>query len=228
MPIGIAGSKRIEMTELQTQSVALDEYDEDTQREYLVSLAHMYKKAKVGDALFKEICQGRAEIAAARGDFFSTCGEFAMFLLERMGYRGPVLNRDIYSATGTQTRSWVSGKNIEYLFMRARREGVFSEYLLSKQKARRPQPGDIVYISDQVNPRSEHVFMLESIDTADGWELWNSIDGGQGGVKTQHIGEVRRGFDQSTGKLAGRYVIGWVNIILLDLVERANLKLPSA
>lgn len=238
MPNHLTGSKRIEVTELENSSVVLSEYDEDSQREYFLSLAHIYKDAKVGDAKFKEICQGRA--AAAAGKLFSTCGEWAQFLLERAGYRGPMLNRDLFYA-GQKSLSWRDGKNIEYLFSRARKEGAFSEYLLSKQKTKRPQPGDICYIAVQGRPLTEHVFMHEAIDAIPGsvYELWSSIDGGQGGIKTQHIAECRRLFDPRNGMLygvaedknkkklptgEGRPLIGWVNIALLEFTAPANLK----
>lgn len=245
MPNGITGGKRIEMSELTESSVLLSECDEDTQREYLISLAHMYKDAKVGDGKFKEICQGRSEGPAARNELFSTCGEWAMFLLERMGYRGPVLNRNLFDAEGRKTRTWVQGKNIEYIFTRGRREGLFVEYLLSKQKGKRPSPGDIAYIAVQGRPVTEHVFMFEGFDANPGskYELWTSVDGGQGGNRNQHIAECHRVFDQASGKVfgvgrsasgeleprgEGREVVGWLNVALLELVAEANLHLPTA
>jgi hypothetical protein len=163
-----------------------------------------------------------------------------MFLLERFGYRGPVLNRDLFDASGKKVRTWRSGKNIEYLFMRGRKEGAFIEYLLSRLKDRRPQPGTIVYIGNQGKPSSEHVFLFESdVVTDDGVELWSSIDGGQGTRLEQRISERLRVFDQTTGKLfdahevgpgkwqrsgSGRRVIGWLDPVLLELTEKANLK----
>lgn len=237
MPNTLTGSKRLEVTDLMNSSVILAEYDEDSQREYFLSLAHMYKDAKVGDEKFKEICQGRAEAPAAAGHLFSTCGEWAHFLLERAGYRGPVLNRDLWDA-GQKIRAWQDGKNIEYLFNRSRKEGAFSEYLLSKQKSKRPQCGDICYIAVQGKPSTEHVFMVEGVDVLDGstYELWSSIDGGQGGITTQHIAECKRMFkngllygahQDANGRWLpggeGRPVIGWVNIALLEFTAKANL-----
>jgi len=147
------------------RSIQLCNYDEDTQREYIQTLAHMYKHAKVGDPQFIEICQGRAEPCAKRNELFSTCGEFAHFLLDRAGYRGPILNRDIFGEMeGTRAeyrlQKWKQGKNLAYLFYRGRKEGVFIEYQLSKNKDKRPQTGDIVYVSNGP-PNTEHVFYLD-------------------------------------------------------------------
>lgn len=241
MPNTLTGSKRLEVADLMNSSVILSEYDEDSQREYFSSLAHMYKDAKVGDEKFKEICQGRAEGPAAAGHLFSTCGEWAQFLLERAGYRGPVLNRDLWYA-GQKSQAWQSGKNIEYLFSRARKAGAFSEYLLSKQKSKRPQCGDICYIAVQGKSSTEHVFMFEGLDSATGiYERWTSFDGGQGGVNGQHIAECHRVFDTRNGMLygmspggvllphgEGRPLIGWVNIALLEFSEPANLRVWTA
>lgn len=241
MPNGLAGNKRIEMVALQAGSVILSDYDEDTQREYFNSLAHIYKNARVGDVQFKEICQGRAEGPAKSGSLFSTCGEWCHFLLERAGYRGPILNRDLFDESGKKTRSWVDQKNLSYLYTRGRKEGVFTEYLLSRQKGRRPSCGDICYIAVQGKPRTEHVFMFEGLTpVADvAYEIWTSFDGGQGGIQTQHIAECRRVFDLRNGMLyglahdkngkpfpvgEGRPLIGWVNITLLPFTEPANLR----
>lgn len=240
MPNGLTGDKRIEdMLILQAGSVILSEYDEDSQREYFDSLAHIYGKAKVGDAQFHEICQGRAEGPAKSGKLFSTCGEWCHFLLERAGYRGPILNRDLFDDSGAKTRSWADGKNINRLFDGARKEGAFTEYLLSKQKSRRPACGDLCYIAVQGQPHTEHVFMFEGFDVLDGsgYELWTSFDGGQGGVADQHIAECKRMFkngilygahQDSNGRWLpgseGRPLIGWVNIALLPFTEPANLR----
>jgi hypothetical protein len=240
MPQGITGPKRIDLLTLGNRSINLWEYDEDTQREYIQTLAHMYKHAKVGDPQFIEICQGRAEPMAKAGQLFSTCGEFAMFLLDRAGYRGPILNRDLDepdpNGTGWLRRKWKRGKNIYMLFTKARKEGVFVEYLLSRDKGKRPNRGDIIYVSNGT-PKTEHVFYFDGINTGPfGEELWVTIDGGRGGIKTQHIGEGEKYFDQDSGKVyawdsgtesrkgSGRRVIGWLNPILLEFTSPANLK----
>lgn len=243
MPNTLTGSKKIEVAQLMNSSIILSEYDEDSQREYFQSLAHMYKAAKVGDAQFQEICQGRAERSAKVGHFFSTCGEWAMFLLERAGYRGPVLNRDLFDEAGKKVRAFADGKNIEYIFSRGKKEGAFTAYMLSNRKSSRPQLGDICYIAIQGRPRTEHVFMFEGLDQIpnSSYELWTSFDGGQGGVTDQHIAECKRIFNQKTGmvydvnedatgrrtpKGEGRPLIGWLNIALLGFTEPANLHSP--
>lgn len=240
MPQRVTGRKRVDVLTLGSRSVNLWEYDEDTQRDYIQALAHMYKHAKVGDLQFIEVCQGRAEREARAGRLFSTCGEFAMFLLDRMGYRGPILNRDLDepnpNGTGWLSRKWQIGKNITYLFNRGRKEGAFVEYLLSKDKRKRPSRGDIIYVSNDT-PSSEHVFYFDGIDwSSDGeQELWATIDGGQGSIKTQHVAEGLKAFSPRTGRVykwnrekertegAGRRVIGWLNPILLEFTSPANL-----
>jgi len=245
MPGLMTGSKRMDMLDLANsgRSIQLYSYDEDTQREYIQTLAHMYKHAKVGDPQFIEICQGRAEPCAKRNELFSTCGEFAHFLLDRMGYRGKILNRDIISVdpdTGAEhlLQKWKSQKNITYLFYRGRKEGAFVEYQLSKNKSKRPSTGDIIYVSNGP-PNTEHVFYFDGTDRG-GFsyeqELWATIDGGQGGRKTQHIKEGLKAFDQRTGRVykwdrdnlrkvgKGRKVVGWLNPILLEFTAPAHLR----
>lgn len=244
MPQGITGHKRIDLLKLGNRSINLWEYDEDTQREYLQTLAHLYKHAKVGDPQFIEICQGRAEPMRDAGVLFSTCGEFAHFLLQRAGYRGPILNRTLYEPDGDVlrgkvVRKWKQGKNIYMLFTKARKEGVFVEYQLSKNKAKRPSTGDIVYVSNGT-PKTEHVFYFDGVDLGPfGEELWGTIDGGQGSITTQHIAEGLKYFDQGTGRVykwnrqyerkegAGRQVVGWLNPILLEFTAPAHLRLPA-
>jgi len=223
------------------RSIQLHNYDEDTQREYIQTLAHMYKHAKVGDPQFIEICQGRAEPCAKRNELFSTCGEFAHFLLDRAGYLGPILNRDLFDVMGDKARKWKSQKNISYLFYRGRKEGVFVEYQLSKNKSKRPSTGDIIYVSNGP-PRTEHVFYFDGVDVGgfrDEQELWATIDGGQGGRKSQHIKEGLKAFDQRTGRVykwdrdrlckvgKGRKVVGWLNPILLEFTAPAHLRSPT-
>jgi hypothetical protein len=249
MPGFVTGHKRMDMLKLGDKTIDLWEYDEDTQREYIQTLAHLYKHAKVGDPQFIEICQGRAEGPAKRNELFSTCGEWAHFLLERMGYRGPILNRTLFDPDGDAQhgriiRKGKQGKNLAYLFNRGRKEGAFVEYLLSRNKSKRPNTGDIVYISNSTvkrpAPNTEHVFYFDGIDRGPfEEELWATIDGGQGGRKTQHIAEGLKYFDQSTGRVykwnqqyerkegAGRRVIGWLNPVLLDFTESAHLRLPA-
>lgn len=244
MPNTPTGSKQIDVTELMNSSVLLSEYNEASIREYFLSLAHMYKHAKNGDEMFEEICQGRAAAPAKAGQLFSTCGEWCHFLLERAGYRGPILNRNLYNASGQKTRSWVDQKNINYLFEGGRRAKAFVEYLLSKAKERRPQVGDICYIAVQGKPRTEHVFMHAGADLQAGspFEYWTSIDGGQGGIPDQHIAEVHRVFDPRNGMLYkavfdekqnayvpggdGRHLIGWLSVTLLEYTTEANLRVP--
>jgi len=239
MSSGITGHKRVDVLTLGNRSILLSEYDEDTQREYIQTIAHLYKSAKVGDPQFIEICQGRAEPCAKRNELFSTCGEFGHFLLDRTGYRGPVLNRDLFDpVSGKKVRKWKQRKNLAYLFYRGRKEGAFIEYQLSKNKSKRPNTGDIVYVSNGT-PNTEHVFYFDGIDWGPkGEELWVTIDGGQGGRKTQHIKEGIKMFSQKTGRAGswdskksrprnkGRKVVGWLNPILLEFTAPANIKLP--
>lgn len=250
MPEGITGRKRLDVLTLGNRSIKLCGYDEDTQREYIQTLAHMYKHAKVGDPQFIEICQGRAEPMAKAGKLFSTCGEFAHFLLGRAGYRGPILNRDLFvddnhylvtwPPTEHVSQRWKQGKNIYLLFTKARKEGVFVEYQLSRDKGKRPNRGDIIYVSNGT-PNSEHVFYWDGTDWSinGDTELWATIDGGQGSITTQHIAEGLKAFDQRTGRVykwnpdkqrkegAGRLVVGWVNVALLEFEAPAHLRMPA-
>lgn len=242
---GITGSKRIDLlTVPNSRNIKLWEYDEDIQREYIQTIAHMYKDARVGDARFTEVCQGRAKWGKKANALFSTCGEFAQYLLFRAGYRGPILNRTLFDPDGDAlhgriVRKWRCGKNITYLVYRGRKAGAFVEYQLSKMKGKRPNIGDIVYVSNGP-PNTEHVFYFDGFDEGpNGEELWVTIDGGQGGRQNQHIKEGIKVFNQRTGRAGswneekerpkgkGRKVVGWLNPILLEFTAPANLRLPA-
>jgi hypothetical protein len=238
MPLGITGHKRIDLLKLGNRSINLWEYDEDIQREYIQTIAHMCKHAKVGDPIFTDICQGRAKWAKKANALFSTCGEFAQYLIFRAGYRGPILNRTVKEVNFK--KKWVVGKNITYIVSRGRKAGAFIEYQLSKNKGKRPDIGDIIYVSNGP-PRTEHVFYFDGIDWGpNGEELWVTIDGGQGGRQNQHIKEGVKVFNEKTGRAGswdvdkerpkgkGRKVVGWLNPILLPFTAPANLRMPSA
>ena len=236
----ITGCKRLDFDNLPKRPFYLAQYDEDSQRRYIQAIAHGYKEAQVGDLQFIEICQGRAEPCAKRNELFSTCGEFAHFLLDRSGYRGPILNRDLVEVEPGGPRRWKMRKNIAYLFYRGRKEGAFVEYQLSPNKGKRPQVGCIGYVSNGP-PKTEHVFYVDGVDVVEAAvrgvpysEIWTTIDGGQGTRRTQHIKEMRKVFDQKTGRLysydekskmrrgVGRKVVGWLDPILLEFTAPAR------
>lgn len=195
----------------------LTPYGEAGRRMFAMLLMTRYVPSRVGSPAFTEVTQGRADRALQSKSFFSTCGELCMFLLQQMGYRGPILNRDLPKGDGD--RKYASGKNMNYLVWRSRDEKVWVPFAGELT----PKPGDICFISNGP-PATEHVFVFKQ-ELESG--LWESFDGGQqfGGKKWNQCAEVKQ--RRLVGKkLGGRTLHGWVDISLLELTADAVLHEP--
>lgn len=200
----------------------LRDYEVEARREFAVRLLDMFIPSKVGDEKFKEICQGRAEDNRDAGKFFSTCGEIAMFLLERLGYRGKCLNRMLKDENGKIVRSYVYGMNMNRLLFAPKKEGVFVKHLAGGPP---PKRGDIFFISNGP-PKTEHVGVVRSVtELENGSYEIESYNGGQGGTLDQHA--IISTPILSGTKLGSRTLYGWTDIGLLELTEPADLSPPK-
>jgi hypothetical protein len=193
----------------------LADYDDESRRRYAVALMRQYLPSKVGDAKFQEITQGRAEAAKKTKSFFSTCGELAMFLLERLGYVGPMLNRSL-PGDGANYKSidYRYGMNMSYIRYRSEREQAW----VSFEGDNFPKTGDILFVSNGP-PSTEHVCILKNIVGT----TWNTFDAGQ--YKSDKLEQEAHECNRTlTDMLLGtRRLHGWVDITKLKLVRPAFL-----
>lgn len=179
------------------------------------------------DKAFEEITQGRAQDAVATKNFFSTCGELCHFVLERIGYRGACLNRDIDEPEAN--KKWKMGANISKLYFTGMKEGVF----VKAKPGITPNMGDLVFIAKVTEGGAkvsgEHVLVFKEQFIKDGQLYWRSWDAGQGGRLTQEakICERKVNVGKTTTTLGGKQVMGWVNLALLDLTAKATMHSPE-
>lgn len=203
---------------LPPEGVLLQEYNEASRRAFAIELMKRYVPAKVGDERFKEIAQGRAERAKAEGGFFSTCGELVMFLWERLGYRGLLLNRDILLPTGV-ARKYQYGKNMT----RVRFTSVQEHCWVGYRKELHPSPGDVLFVSNGP-PATEHVCVFSQVLPTGEWE---TFDAGQ--YRNNKLEQEAKVCTRPiNGKMLGsRELHGWVDLTRLELVTNANLVVPG-
>jgi len=196
----------------------LDNDSEFLKRAYAMKLMSLYVPSDYTDKRFEEITQGRAQAARKTNSFFSTCGELVMFLLYRMGYRGPILNRDLAKEDGGP-RKYAYGQNMSRIFNTSKKEGVWVPF----KQGMTPNPGDCCFVSNGP-PRSEHVFVFKEHFVRDGSLYWRTYDAGQGGRVTQAAKVCER---QVKGTRAGgKSCYGWINIDRIELTHSANLEVP--
>lgn len=203
----------------------LNEYSEQGRRDFAMTLMDIYVPSRVGDDHFKAICQGRAEEAAKTEDFFSTCGELAMFLLHQMGYVGPVLNRTLTEERDGVDRQYIYGANMSKIYSTGKR---MSNFIRFKPGLHSPMPGDICFISNGP-PKTEHVFVFKRSFEVEGKLTWESYDAGQtfGGKKWNQCSKIVE--REVVGvKVGGRTCYGWIDIATLELTRPATLVASGA
>lgn len=224
----------------------LDDYPNHITRWFAMQLMDRYFPADAPyvklyetTAEYEYVTQGRATAAYKTRDFFSTCGELAMWLMERLGYVGNVLNRDLdvylpeETGGGQIKRRYRFGKNMSYIFNRSKREDVWVQH----KNDNRPEPGDIIFVADFPISRTEHVLVFKGTIIKDGKEYWVSYDAGQ---YVEHryeqcvkIRERRYNRLHGTeclefGPGDNRQVHGWIDITQLDLDRPTTLaKVPA-
>lgn len=214
----MAGDKALDIYEdLSERSIYLSEYTEDSLRTFVGRLLDRYVPSKVGDPTFEEITQGRSLSAKRSKSFFSTCGELAMFTLERIGYRGQILNRTLTEEKHGIRRSYRFGMNMHYLYGRAQSEGCF----VRMKEGMVPNLGDICFISNGPST-TEHVFVFSHAESDNEWESW---DAGQGSRMEQEAKVCLR--KVIGNRVGGRVCYGWVNIAGLNLEAPADLHVPG-
>lgn len=182
---------------------------------------------------YEAITQGRASAAYKTKDFFSTCGEVTMWLMERLGYVGNVLNRDLDVSLpeevggGHVKKRYRFGKNMQYTFSRSKKEGVWVPF----DGRSFPLPGDIVFIANFPDSRTEHVFVFKESIQKNGKTIWRSYDGGQY-IRTHYEQCVKIRERELRGRSVidsrSRQVHGWIDITKLDLDRPATLEMLAA
>ena len=189
-------------------------------RAFAMKLMEQFVPCDYRDEKMFEITQGRAQRARKDNAFFSTCGELVMFLLERMGYRGKILNRTLTTektpSGPIKARKYRYGANIARIFGTSKKEGVWVPFT----KGMTPNLGDCIFISNGP-PRTEHVFVFKESFIKDGQLYWRSWDAGQGGRITQSAKVCER--KVRGRKVGSRTCYGWINIDRLELVAPAIL-----
>lgn len=202
----------------------LNQYGTDGRRAFCMTLMDIYVPSKVGEDHFKAICQGRAEAAKATKDFFSTCGELAMFQLHQMGYRGSILNRTLRKDRDGLDRGYRYGANMSKLLGTATSERVFINF----KAGMLPNPGDICFLSNGPS-KTEHVFIFKQqiVKDVKGNLLphWESYDAGQifEGMKWNQSSKICERLVTKTN-VGGRTCWGWIDISLLKLTATAQLE----
>lgn len=184
-------------------------------RAYAMKLMSLYVPSDYRDEKFKEITQDRAMKARKSKAFFSTCGELVMFLLERMGYRGKILNRSLGK------RKYRFGANMSRVFGTSKKEKVWVPFTGGNT----PNPGDCCFVANFPKSSTEHVFVFKEQFVRDGQLYWRSYDAGQGGRITQAAKVCER--KVKGRRIGGRTCHGWINIDKLDLDATANLSVPG-
>jgi hypothetical protein len=182
--------------------------------------------SSVGSLEFELITQGRSGQSKKENRYFSTCGELAMTALYVIGYRGPILNRDLEAADGGP-RKWQAGKNMEYLMghlgpqTRPRKEGAWVPW--QGEEGPLPQPGDIICVTEGPS-KTEHVMvMIEpvQIDEDEAFDALHVAEAGRGYIVDQNAGF---GVKELHGKKVGsRTCTGFIDIGKLKLAARAKL-----
>lgn len=197
--------------------IILNDYNEQSKRMFAMELLNRYVPSTLSDPRFEEITQGRARVAKATGNFFSTCGELVMWLWHRMGYRGYALNRDITLPNGEKLK-YKFGANMTYIRYRTMHEKLW----IARSDSVMPNPGDILFISNGP-ARTEHVCVYkEKID-----DEWVTYDAGQytHNKLLQEAKIVTRKFNGDS--LGERKLHGWVDLSKMDLYEPANLEVAT-
>ena len=204
---------------LPPEGIFLRNYTERARRAFAIELLQRYVPSKVGSARFNEICQGRAEAAKSSESFFSTCGELAMFMWDRLGYRGLILNRAVTLPTGV-IRKYAYGKNMTYIRYDSGKERCWVTY----HQGKLPHPGDVLFVSNGP-PKTEHVCIFHRVKEDGEWE---TFDAGQ--YDSNHLDqecEIKsRRFHSPL--LGDRKLHGWVDLSKLELPASANLWVPEA
>lgn len=176
-------------------------------RSRVTALVRKYTGGSVGDPLFEEVTQGRAD---AKG--YSACGDLINFVLYRIGCRDPgIVNR----AESQDGLKWHITENLGRPVSGAKRVGAWVPY----KKGLLPRPGDL-YLIGQWPDEIQHMGVVLRA----GPSSWLTADyGGVNELGQQSSGIGERAFDGTRlGKLRRR-VQGWIDIDLIPKTAAARL-----
>lgn len=105
-----------------------------------------------GDAIYDAVTENRQRQALAAGQFYSSCGDLCHWLLYRLGFRFPWINRN---EPGAHPGGWKVAWNITYLV------GPANPFALRYDAATlAPEPGDVVHQKGSF----DHVRCVEKFD----------------------------------------------------------------
>lgn len=236
--LGIHSDEEKAQADVATEKANIETKEKDA-RANAVKLAQAWIPAEYKTARFDAITGVKV------GAKVSTCGFWTSFVLYRLGCRDKLIVNRNDPAAGLK---YQDGQNIGMLRNGGKKRGAWMQYASS----RRPEPGDIVLIDDQLDTggkvkksdgttfkgkqtvfSGQHVFMLTARSAQDdGTELWFSADAGLGGIGTQSAGFVTRQFKdgrlfsaKSNDKM-GKYVLGWLDISKLEYAAPPDLSGP--
>lgn len=176
--------------------------DEDTLRAAAVEIARFACNGAagrvLGDPVFELVTEGRNHWKG-----YSACGDLAHYVLRELGYRDErVLNRNDDGGSVP----WKMGANLSRLVFSAGAAFVWAK------GARRPKPGDILYVAPP-----EHVCVLERLDEERGriatfdYGLWDA-------AKNKPAGRGRESTFSASGgalRVGARTLRGWLDIARL-------------
>lgn len=159
---------------------------------YAQAVIQQYVPAKQGSPEWKLVCQDFGGVG-------TTCGYLAAFVLYALGYRGPLMNRNV-PEDGIKYRP---GSNVSAIWNAGRPP------FRRMSSGDVPELGDIVFISNGP-PITEHILIFMQQVVRDGKVYWRSGDGGQLGNALELCErELREGkILGPPGK--GRTVMGWI------------------
>lgn len=181
---------------------------EDAVRQRAVDLVRQQLPCDAGSAAFEEIAQGRER----QTRIYSSCGDLAHWLLWRLGYKGPVLNRNVPSLG----LKWQMGMNIGRIRYTGERQGLWVPFT----RGSLPALGDICMITDPAVPNREHVFVALAVDGVR--RLVTSGDAGQVNAKGQQCARfvnrtvLENGRTVAEDGRMGRFLAGWLDISHVD------------
>lgn len=192
-------------------------------RTLAIGICEALLPSAVGDPRFEWMTQGRSLACKKSRTFFSTCGELAMAVLFCLGYRGPVLNRNLRPDVDGAKRQYQFGQNMAWIYgaekwRKSAKEGI---WVKCRPFHNAPGLGDILFVSNGP-PRTEHVSIFagtkeEGVDPKESGSVWKVWQAGQGGTLDQHGGPGEPTFSiigrgRVIGKLNDRQLHGWIDV----------------
>ncbi len=170
------------------------------------ALLNQYVPCPLESKKFKEITQGRAQVADKQGVYFSTCGFLPNWAMNRIGCRDlRFMNWDIPE---TAKDDWIVAQNVSKIYNGGLKAGVFKPF----KKGMEPGLGDIVFISNGPS-LTEHVLVHKAIHVRGDGTYWIGWDAGRVDKRGKQCAEiVERKLSDDGSVLDGRKIVGFLDI----------------